>query len=95
MDQLSLAFMPTSKLQSYDRIAIMMPNVLAVPGRCGRRFFGFVVVNVNPLYTPRVEHQLMTLVCKAIVIIENFAHIAEQCIADAGQTCGVVRHGSA
>jgi long-chain acyl-CoA synthetase len=43
---------------------------------------GFVVVNVNPLYTPReLEHQLKDSGAKAIVIIENFATTLEQCIA--------------
>ena len=42
---------------------------------------GFVVVNVNPLYTPReLEHQLKDSGAKAIVIIENFAGTLEQCI---------------
>jgi long-chain acyl-CoA synthetase len=41
-----------------------------------------VVVNVNPLYTPReLEHQLKDSGAKAIVIIENFATTLEQCIA--------------
>ncbi|MDO8455441.1 MAG: AMP-binding protein, partial [Burkholderiaceae bacterium] len=44
---------------------------------------GYVVVNVNPLYTPReLEHQLRDSGAKAIVIIENFANTLEQCIAN-------------
>jgi long-chain acyl-CoA synthetase len=44
---------------------------------------GFVVVNVNPLYTPReLEHQLKDSGAKAIVIIENFAATLEKCIAN-------------
>src|SRR5574343_651962 len=40
---------------------------------------GFVVVNVNPLYTPReLEHQLKDSGAKAIVIIENFASVLQQ-----------------
>jgi long-chain acyl-CoA synthetase len=43
---------------------------------------GFVVVNVNPLYTPReLEHQLKDSGAKAIVIIENFAATLEKCVA--------------
>src|SRR3569623_2010728 len=43
---------------------------------------GVVIVNVNPLYTPReLEHQLKDSGSKAIVIIENFANTLEQCIA--------------
>jgi long-chain acyl-CoA synthetase len=41
-----------------------------------------VVVNVNPLYTPReLEHQLKDSGAEAIVILENFAHVLEQVIA--------------
>jgi long-chain acyl-CoA synthetase len=58
-----------------DRIAIMMPNVLQYPiALAGIMRAGFVVVNVNPLYTPReLEHQLNDSGAKAIVILENFA----------------------
>ena len=66
-----------------DRVAIMMPNVpqYAVAVAAILRA-GLVVVNVNPLYTPReLEHQLKDSGAKAIVIIENFASTLEQCIA--------------
>lgn len=34
---------------------------------------GYVVVNVNPLYTPsELEHQLKDLGARAIVVLENF-----------------------
>jgi long-chain acyl-CoA synthetase len=63
-----------------DRVAIMMPNVLQYPVCvAGILRAGCVVVNVNPLYTPReLEHQLKDSGAKAIVIIENFAHTFEQ-----------------
>ncbi len=66
-----------------DRVAIMMPNVPQYPVAVAAILrAGFVVVNVNPLYTPReLEHQLKDSGAKAIVIIENFAHTLEQCIA--------------
>jgi len=42
---------------------------------------GMVVVNVNPLYTPReLEHQLRDSGAAAIVVLENFAHTLEQVI---------------
>lgn len=65
-----------------DRIAIMMPNVPQYPVTVAAILrAGFVVVNVNPLYTPReLEHQLKDSGSKAIVIIENFATTLEQCI---------------
>jgi len=44
---------------------------------------GYVVVNVNPLYTPReLEHQLKDSGAKAIVMVENFAHVMQQVIAN-------------
>ncbi len=66
-----------------DRVAIMMPNVPQYPvAVAGILRAGFVVVNVNPLYTPReLEHQLKDSGAKAIVIIENFATTLEKCIA--------------
>jgi long-chain acyl-CoA synthetase len=66
-----------------DRVAIMMPNVPQYPVAVAAILrAGFVVVNVNPLYTPReLEHQLKDSGSKAIVIIENFAGTLQQCIA--------------
>jgi long-chain acyl-CoA synthetase len=66
-----------------DRVAIMMPNVPQYPVAVAAILrAGFVVVNVNPLYTPReLEHQLKDSGSKAIVIIENFASTLEKCIA--------------
>jgi long-chain acyl-CoA synthetase len=61
----------------------MMPNVPQYPVAVAAILrAGFVVVNVNPLYTPReLEHQLKDSGAKAIVIIENFANTLQQCIA--------------
>jgi long-chain acyl-CoA synthetase len=65
-----------------DRVAIMMPNVPQYPVAVAAILrAGFVVVNVNPLYTPReLEHQLKDSGSKAIIIIENFAGTLDQCI---------------
>ncbi|MCE2680357.1 MAG: AMP-binding protein [Burkholderiales bacterium] len=65
-----------------DRVAIMMPNLLQYPvALFGALRAGFVVVNVNPLYTPReLEHQLKDSGAKAIVVIENFATTLQQVI---------------
>ena len=67
-----------------DRVAIMMPNVPQYPVAVAAILrAGFVVVNVNPLYTPReLEHQLKDSGAKAIVIIENFANTLQSCIAN-------------
>jgi long-chain acyl-CoA synthetase len=85
-DSLSRAFAAYLQglgLAKGDRVAIMMPNVPQYPVAVAAILrAGFVIVNVNPLYTPReLEHQLKDSGSKAIVIIENFAHTLEQCIA--------------
>src|SRR5262245_42844613 len=74
------AWLQSRGLERGDRIAIMMPNVLQYPVCiAGILRAGYVVVNVNPLYTPReLEHQLKDSGAKGIVIIENFAHTLEQ-----------------
>jgi len=58
-----------------DRVAIMMPNVLAFPvAMFGALIAGCTVVNVNPLYTPReLEHQLNDSGARVLVALENFA----------------------
>ncbi|MEM5364417.1 long-chain fatty acid--CoA ligase [Paraburkholderia azotifigens] len=57
------------------RIAVMMPNVLQYPVALAAILrAGYVVVNVNPLYTPReLEHQLKDSGAEAIILLENFA----------------------
>jgi long-chain acyl-CoA synthetase len=65
------------------RVALMMPNTLQYPiALFGALRAGFVVVNCNPLYTPReLEHQLNDSGAEAIVILENFAHTLQQVVA--------------
>lgn len=59
-----------------ERVAIMLPNVLAYPvAFLGTLRAGLTVVGVNPLYTPReLVHQLVDSGATTIVIMENFAH---------------------
>ena len=63
----------TLKLAKGARIAVMMPNILQYPVTIfGALRAGYVVVNVNPLYTAReLEHQLKDSGAEAIVIFEN------------------------
>ncbi len=70
-------------MQKGDRVALMMPNILQYPvALFGTLRAGCVVVNCNPLYTPReLEHQLKDSGATAIVIVENFANTLEQVIA--------------
>ncbi|MEI8169435.1 MAG: long-chain-fatty-acid--CoA ligase [Rhodoferax sp.] len=86
VDSLSLAF--GSYLQGLglvkgDRVAVMMPNVLQYPiAVAGILRAGYILVNVNPLYTAReLEHQLKDAGAKVIVILENFAATLEKCLA--------------
>lgn len=71
-----------ARLQRGDRIALMLPNLLQYPvALFGVLRAGMVVVNVNPLYTPReLEHQLRDAGATAVVVLENFAHTLEQVI---------------
>ena len=77
------AYLQSLGLVKGDRVAIMMPNVPQYPVAVAAILrAGFVVVNVNPLYTPReLEHQLKDSGSKAIIIIENFATTLEQCLS--------------
>jgi long-chain acyl-CoA synthetase len=82
LSQAFAAYLQSLGLAKGDRVAIMMPNVPQYPvAVAGILRAGFVVVNVNPLYTPReLEHQLKDSGAKAIVIIENFANTLEKCL---------------
>ena len=62
------------------RVGIMMPNTLQYPiAVIGALRAGYVVVNINPLYTPReLEYQLQDCGAQVLVVLENFAHVYEQ-----------------
>ncbi len=64
-------------LEPGDRVALMMPNLLQYPvALFGALRAGLVVVNTNPLYTPReLRHQLQDSGARVIVVLENFAHV--------------------
>ena len=85
LDQLSRAFGAWLQQQGFrkgDRIAIMLPNMLAYPvAFLGALRAGLIAVNVNPLYTPReLKEQLADSGAEVIVIMENFAHKLETVI---------------
>ncbi|MEN9316582.1 MAG: hypothetical protein RIS35_2975 [Pseudomonadota bacterium] len=77
------AWLQSRGLKKGDRVAIMMPNLIQYPiALAGVLRAGLVVVNVNPLYTPReLEHQLKDSGATAIVIVENFAATLQAVIA--------------
>lgn len=88
LDRLSMQFacylQNSLGLTRGERVAIMLPNILQYPVvMCGIFRAGLVVVNVNPLYTAReLKHQLKDSGAKSIVILENFAHVLEDVLAD-------------
>ncbi|MER8828355.1 long-chain fatty acid--CoA ligase [Mesorhizobium sp. M0938] len=77
------AYLQSKGLQKGARVAIMMPNVLQYPvAMMAVLRAGYIVVNINPLYTPReLEHQLKDSGVQAIVILENFANTLQAVIA--------------
>ncbi len=74
------AYLHARGLEPGDKIALMMPNMLQYPiALFGALRAGLVVVNTNPLYTPReMQHQFTDSGAKAIVIAENFASNLEK-----------------
>ena len=87
-ERLSRAFaaflLEEAKCRPGERVAIMLPNLLAYPvAFFGVLRAGLTVVNVNPLYTPReLKEQLADSGAVAIVIMENFAHKLEAVLAE-------------
>lgn len=74
------AWLQRQGLNSGDRIALMMPNILQYPvAMFGALRAGLVVVNTNPMYTAReLKHQLLDSGARAIVVVENFASVLQQ-----------------
>jgi long-chain acyl-CoA synthetase len=86
LDRLSRAFagylQKVARLPAGARVALMMPNLLQYPvALYGALRAGYVVVNCNPLYSPReLHHQLEDSGAEAIVVLENFAQTLEKAI---------------
>jgi len=78
------AYLQSRGLERGDKIAIMMPNLLQYPVVLfGAMRAGLVVVNTNPLYTPReMHHQFTDAGVKAIIIAENFAANLQKILDD-------------
>jgi long-chain acyl-CoA synthetase len=86
LDELSQAFgawLQSLGLEPQSRVALMMPNLPQyLVCMAGILRAGFVVVNVNPLYTGReLQHQLADSGAKVLVVLENFASVFEE-VAD-------------
>ena len=78
------AWLQSLNLNKGDRVAMMVPNILQYPvAIAGILRAGLVVVNVNPLYTPReLKHQLSDSGAKAIIVLENFATTVQAVIKE-------------
>ncbi|QLE98702.1 AMP-binding protein [Neptunomonas phycophila] len=83
-DSFAVYLQRDTDLQPGDRIAIQLPNMIQYPVVLMAAFkVGLVVVNTNPLYTPReLEHQFKDSGAKALIIHASMAHNAEQIIAN-------------
>lgn len=71
-------------LKKGDRIAIQMPNLLQYPVvLIGALKAGLIVVNTNPLYTPReMKHQFNDAEVTAVVVVTNFASNLEEVLTE-------------
>ena len=78
------SWLQSRRLRRCDRVAIMLPNVLAYPAILhGVLTAGYAVVNVNPLYTAReLAHQLNDSGARVLFVLENFGHTVEAALPD-------------
>ncbi len=78
------AYLQNLGLEPGSRVAIMLPNVMQFQiAMLGVLRAGFVVVNVNPLYTAReLQYQLKDSGASALIVLENFAHVYQQIAAN-------------
>jgi long-chain acyl-CoA synthetase len=89
LDRLSArlgAFLQGLGLRRGERVAVMLPNLLQYPVAAAAVLrAGLVLVNVNPLYTPReLKHQMQDSGARAIIVLENFAATVEAALPDTG-----------
>ncbi len=86
IDELSSRFASflqhSAGLEPGDRVAVQLPNILAYPvAAYGIVRAGMVLVNTNPLYTPReLRHQLRDSGAKLLVVLSNVANVAAQVV---------------
>ncbi|MDQ3510985.1 MAG: long-chain fatty acid--CoA ligase [Pseudomonadota bacterium] len=82
--QLAAYLLGELQLKKGDRVAIMMPNCLQYPiATFGILRAGLVVVNTNPMYTPReLRHQLVDSGAKAILVLDNFCDTVQEVLPD-------------
>lgn len=78
------AYLQNNGFKPGDRFAIQMPNCTQYPiALFGSLLAGLVVVNVNPLYTPReMKHQYNDAEVKGAIIVANFANNLEEILSE-------------
>lgn len=78
------AYLQSLGVKPGERVAIMLPNSFQYPVTLfGALKAGAIVVNVNPLYTPReLAHQLKDSGAETIVVFENFASTLEAALPE-------------
>ncbi len=76
------AWLRAQGIEKGDRVALMMPNILAYPvAMFGAHLAGAAVVNVNPLYTAaELIHQINDSGARVIVVLENVAHTVAEAL---------------
>ena len=82
-DQFAAYLQHETDLLPGDRIAVQLPNVIQYPVVLfGAMKAGLIVVNTNPLYTPKeLQHQFNDSGAKALVVFANMAHNVEKILA--------------
>ncbi len=82
--QLAAYFQVSLGLKKGDRVAVMMPNLLQYPIVIFAILqAGGIVVNTNPLYTPReLKHQLNDAGVRILIVAENFADTVDKVQAE-------------
>lgn len=75
-----------------DRIGIMLPNILQYPVvMFGALRAGLIIVNINPLYTAdELSFQLNNSGAKALIVLSNFASVAQKSMKRAPQLKTVI-----
>ena len=79
-------------LKKGDRIAIMLPNLVQQPVAVTAALrLGLVIVNINPLYTPReLKHQLGDAGVQAIIIWDKVSAALGAIIGETSLNCVIV-----
>lgn len=81
--QFAIFLVDECQIQAGDRVAIMLPNILAYPvAMLGALMAGAAVVNVNPQYTAReLAHQLTDSGAKVLVVLRHLVPVVSEVLS--------------